>query len=194
MIFCRQYSLCVVELSCFCWELYRRAIWPRKKKSVLSLNNWITLVLSTFYTSISSIPDMFWDSHFAIKFGILPCPNYSNKLFLEFSKPWRFLHAKEMSSDEGAVGGNTPNSLLHTIVELKMAMSFQIAVNIQSSVKIVIFFFCTWREWKWHLRGKRWERRWVFCLIFKKTIFFWGDDDQLICMCVKKKDKNTEWV
>lgn len=46
-----------------------------------------------------------------------------------------------MSSDEGAVGGNTPNSLLHTIVELKMAMSFQIAVNIQSSVKIVIFFF-----------------------------------------------------
>lgn len=45
-----------------------------------------------------------------------------------------------MSSDEGAVGGNTPNSLLHTIVELKMAMSFQIAVNIQSSVKIVIFF------------------------------------------------------
>lgn len=110
----------------------------RKKKSVLSLNNWITLVLSTFYTSISSIPDMFWDSHFAIKFGILPCPNYSNKLFLEFSKPWRFLHAKEMSSDEGAVGGNTPNSLLHTIVELKMAMSFQIAVNIHSSVKIVI--------------------------------------------------------
>lgn len=73
-----------------------------------------------------------------------------------------------------------------------MAMSFQIAVNIQSSVKIVIFFFCTWREWKWHLRGKRWEGRWIFCLIFKKTIFFWGDDDQLICMCVKNKRTKTQ--